>query len=208
MSETKYPTNKINIKGKKFKNLTRNWDLNKKKLEERDEIRTQRNGFHPKKSKESHQEERSHQKKLKSSLGRERKYTHLKTWISKKNLTTKAISKKAYKMSPGKKISQKEVKILTRKRVSKTARQRRMLMKLGFKSIFCFFVNTKKQMMLPDNFYLWYIFYQYLFIHLSFYLHHKSILYANTKEKMTSAVIYFYHQSIYLCISFVNKRNR
>ena len=106
----------------------------------------------PKKSKESHQEERSHQKAEKLTRKREKIYTP-KDMDLKKNLTKKAISKKAYKMSPGKKISQKEVKILTRKRVSKTARQRRMLMKLGFKSIFCFFVNTKKQMMLPDNFY-------------------------------------------------------
>ena len=158
MSETKFPTNKINMKGKKSKNLTRNWDLNKKKLEkphqeEREKIRTRRNGSH-------------------------------------KNLTRKRyLTKKAYKMPPGKEISQK-MERLTRKRVSKTARQRRMLMKLGFKSIFCFFVNTKKQIMLPDNFYWWYIFYRYLFIHLTFYLHHKSILFANIQEEMTSAVIY------------------
>ena len=75
------------------------------------------------------------------------------------------LTKKSLKISPGKEIStQKKWKNLTRKRVSKTARQRRMLMKLGFKSIFCFFVNTKKQMMLPDNIYWWYIFYQYLYL--------------------------------------------
>ena len=158
MSETKYPTNKINIKGQKSKNLTRNSDLNKKKLEkphqeEREKIRTQRNGSHPKKSKESHQEERSNQKKAeKLTRKREKIYTP-KEMDLRKNLTRKRyLTKKAYKMPPGKEISQK-MERLTRKRVSKTERQRRMLMKLGFKSIFCFFVKTKKQIMLPDNFY-------------------------------------------------------
>ena len=161
MSETKYPTKTKNIKGKKSKNLTRKYDLNRKKAGKTSPGRERKN-THPekwispqKKSKESHQEEGSHQKKkLKSSLGREKKYTHPKKWISQKDLTRKRyLTKKAYKMSPGKETSQKSWKILTRKRVSKTARQRRMLMKLGFRPIFCFFVNTKKQMMLPDDIY-------------------------------------------------------
>ena len=90
----------------------------------------------------------------------------LKNLTRKRDLTKKSLKilpGKAGKGSPGKEISQRKMKkpyqeekswkILTRKRVSKTARQRRMLMKLGFRSIFCFFVNTKKQMMLPDNIY-------------------------------------------------------
>ena len=39
----------------------------------------------------------------------------------------------------------------TRKRVSKTARHLRMLMKLGLRSIFWFFEKTRKQMMLPEK---------------------------------------------------------
>ena len=50
-------------------------------------------------------------KKLKSSLGRERKYTHPKKWISEKISPETEISpKKTYKMSPGKEISQKSEK--------------------------------------------------------------------------------------------------
>ena len=39
----------------------------------------------------------------------------------------------------------------TRKRVSKTARHLRMLMKLGLRSIFCFFMKTRKQMIFPEQ---------------------------------------------------------
>ena len=118
MSETKYPTKTKNIKGKKSKNLTRKYDLNRKKAGKTSPGRERKN-THPekwispqKKSKESHQEEGSHQKKkLKSSLGREKKYTHPKKWISQKDLTRKRyLTKKAYKMSPGKEISQKKIK--------------------------------------------------------------------------------------------------
>ena len=39
----------------------------------------------------------------------------------------------------------------TKNIVSKTERQRRMFMKLGFRFIFFFLVNTKKQRMLPEK---------------------------------------------------------